>query len=407
MSTEPAAVTPAQHSDDESTLHKLGYAQVLFRGMGGFQNFAISFTIISILAGCLTSYFVAFERGGPVAVTWGWLLVGTMSTIIALSMAEIASAYPTAGGLYYWASKLGSPGWGWATGWFNLIGQIAVTAAIGYGLATFGTILLNFWFDYPNENFWIFFLYCVFLAAASIINMFRVELTALLNTVSAYWHMIGVAFIVLILIFVPDRHQSIGYVFTETVNNSGYGAVGDNFSSLAFWFVFGLGLLMSQYTITGFDASAHLAEETREASRTAAVGMYMSVVASVDLRLHPARSPSPSRSRAPRARSENIGVVVPWIWAESMSQNWAESLLFICVVAQFFCVTASVTSASRMLFAFSRDRAVPGHQFWSQVARNRVPRHAVWAIAVARRDPDGAGDLELPASATRSVRRSR
>ena len=88
--------------------------------MGGFRNFAISFTIISILAGCLTSYTIAFEHGGPVAVTWGWLLVGLMSTLIALAMAEIASAYPTAGGLYYWASKLGSPGWGWATGWFNL-----------------------------------------------------------------------------------------------------------------------------------------------------------------------------------------------------------------------------------------------------------------------------------------------
>ncbi len=133
MSTEPAAATPA-HSDDESTLHKLGYAQVLLRGMGGFENFAISFTIISILAGCLTSYYIAFGQGGPVAVTWGWLLVGLMSTIVALAMAEIASAYPTAGGLYYWASKLGSPAWGWFTGWFNLIGQIAVTAAIGYGL---------------------------------------------------------------------------------------------------------------------------------------------------------------------------------------------------------------------------------------------------------------------------------
>ena len=102
--------------------------------MGGFENFAISFTIISILAGCLTSYYIAFGQGGPVAVTWGWLLVGLMSTIVALAMAEIASAYPTAGGLYYWASKLGSPAWGWFTGWFNLIGQIAVTAAIGYGL---------------------------------------------------------------------------------------------------------------------------------------------------------------------------------------------------------------------------------------------------------------------------------
>ena len=96
-------------------------------------------------------------------------------------MAEIASAFPTAGGLYYWASKLGSPGWGWATGWFNLIGQIAVTAAIGYGLATFGTVLFDFWFDYSaHMNDWfgfsantsIFVLYAAFLIAAGIINMF-------------------------------------------------------------------------------------------------------------------------------------------------------------------------------------------------------------------------------------------
>ena len=83
MSTSAPAPGP-QLSDDERELHKLGYAQELFRAMGGFQNFAISFTIISILAGCLTSYYIAFESGGPIAVTWGWLIVGLFSTIIAL-----------------------------------------------------------------------------------------------------------------------------------------------------------------------------------------------------------------------------------------------------------------------------------------------------------------------------------
>ena len=116
--------------DDRAQLHKLGYAQELFRSMGGFQNFAISFTIISILAGCLTSYAIAFNQGGPVAITWGWLLVGFFCIIVSLAMGEIASTYPTAGGLYFWSSKLGSPAWGWFTGWFNLLGQIAVTAAI-------------------------------------------------------------------------------------------------------------------------------------------------------------------------------------------------------------------------------------------------------------------------------------
>jgi amino acid transporter len=398
MSTEEQAVRH-DHSDDESLLHRLGYAQELFRGMGGFQNFAISFTIISILAGCLTSYFVGFERGGPVAITYGWLIVGLMSTIIALAMAEIASAFPTAGGLYYWASKLGSPGWGWATGWFNLIGQIAVTAAIGYGLATFGTVLFDNWFSYSaHMNDWfgfsantsIYVLYAIFLGAAAIVNLFQVSITAMLNTVSAYWHMAGVAFIVLVLIVVPDHHQSFGYVFGETVNNSGYGNAADNFSSPSFWFVFGLGLLLSQYTITGFDASAHLAEETHQASRMAAVGMYMSVVVSVVfgwVLLLAVTFAIPSTQGA----LDNIGAVVPWIWSESMSENWSDALLFICVVAQFFCLTASVTSASRMMFAFSRDGAVPGHQLWRKVARNRVPRNAVWAIAVL------AGLLMVPA----------
>jgi amino acid transporter len=358
--------------------------------MGGFRNFAISFTIISILAGCLTSYFVAFERGGPVAVTWGWLLVGAMATIVALAMAEIASAYPTAGGLYYWASKLGTPGWGWATGWFNLIGQIAVTAAIGYGLATFATILFDYWFSYTTRmddwfgasaNASIYILYTLFLLAACLINVFDIRITSGLNMISAWWHMLGVLFIVGVLIIVPDQHQSLSYVFTETVNASGYGGGTTSWANPAMWFVFGLGLLMAQYTMTGFDASAHTAEETHKASRMAATGMWTSVFVSAVfgfILLVAVTFAIPDTQGA----LDNIGAVVPWIWAESMSQNWSEALLFICVVAQFFCVTASVTSASRMMFAFSRDRAVPGHQIWRRVSRHRVPVYSVFGVGL-------------------------
>jgi amino acid transporter len=379
MSTGPSTTGGYHTSEDEKLLHKLGYAQELFRAMGGFQNFAISFTIISILAGCLTSYFIAFNNGGPIAISWGWLLVGLMSTLVALGMAEIASAYPTAGGLYYWSSKLGSAGWGWFTGWFNLVGQIAVTAAIGYGLAIFLTALLNFWFDYPNTREWTFLTYSLVMLGAVLINMFKVSVTAFLNTISAYWHMAGVVFIVLVLIIVPDHHQSMGYVFTETINNSGF--QGSNFGNIVFWYVFGLGLLMSQYTITGFDASAHMAEETHTASRMAAVGMYMSVVVSVIfgwILLLAVTFAVPDT----QGTLDAVGNAVVYIWSTSMSQNWAEILLFICCVAQFFCLTASITSASRMMFAFSRDGAVPGHQLWRKVARNRVPQAAVWAIGV-------------------------
>ena len=388
-------------SEDEHILHKLGYAQELFRGMGGFRNFAISFTIISILAGCLTSYNIGFEHGGPMWVVFGWLLVGLMATIISLAMAEIASAYPTAGGLYYWASKLGSPGWGWATGWFNLIGQIAVTAAIGYGLALFGQALFDFWFSYTEHmNDWFgasfdastYILYAIFLTAAALINLLNIRLTSGLNMISAWWHMVGVVVIVGILIVVPDNHQSVSYVFTQTINNSGFGDGTTQFG-LAFLLVLGLGMLLPQYTITGFDASAHTAEETNNASRMAAMGMWTSVVVSVIfgwILLVAVTFAIPSNQGALDTVNA-LGLLVPWIWAESMGQNWAEALLFICVVAQFFCVTASVTSASRMMFAFSRDRAVPGHQLWRRVGKNRVPHWSVFGIWLF------AGILMIPA----------
>ncbi|GAA0924207.1 amino acid permease [Pseudonocardia zijingensis] len=370
-----AATEGAQRTDDEAILHRLGYAQVLYREMGGFSNFAISFTIISILAGCLTSYYLAFNNGGPVAVTWGWLLVGAFCILVAMAMGEIASAMPTAGALYFWASKLGGPTWGWFTGWFNLVGEIAVTAAIQYGSAIFATALLNLWFPgMGNESGTIFIVFTVIAALQLGLNLLNINVLALLNTISAWWHMVGVAVVVAVLIAVPDNHQSAAFVFGETINNSG-------FSDTAFWFVFGIGLLMSQYTITGFDASAHMSEETRGASRTAALGMIMAVVASVVfgfILLVAVTFAVPDVQGVIDAG----GDAVIYIWTEALGDTWTQFLLIIAVIAQLFCGTASVTASSRMMFAFSRDRAVPFHNIWRKVASNRAPVNAVTAICV-------------------------
>ena len=107
----PVASVPASahQKTDEEKLHELGYAQELKRRMSGFNNFAVSFTIISILSGCLTLYYYGLLHGGPPVMVWGWLGVGVVVLFAGMSMAEICSAYPTAGGLYYWSSKLGSP----------------------------------------------------------------------------------------------------------------------------------------------------------------------------------------------------------------------------------------------------------------------------------------------------------
>ena len=374
-------MSTAPHDDDARTLHRLGYAQVLYREMGGFSNFAISFTIISILAGCLTSYFIGFNDGGPVAVVWGWLLVGGFVTLVALGMGEVASAMPTAGAIYYWSSKLGSPAWGWFTGWFNLIGQIGVTAAIDYGAAVFWTALLNLWFSgIGTDTHTVFVTFSVIVALHLLLNLNGVRLLALINTVSAWWHMLGVAVIVGVLIVVPDHHQSASFVFTKTINESGFS--GHSFSSPVFWFVFGIGLLMAQYTYTGYDASAHMSEETRKASRAAALGVVMSVVMSIIFGWVLLLAVT---FAVPDVRG-TIGAGafdVTYIWQHAMSTRWAEFLLVIACVAQFFCGLASLTAASRMMFAFSRDGAVPGGRIWRKVSvRHRVPTNAVVAIAV-------------------------
>jgi amino acid transporter len=125
---EPSAGTrvttgTATISADELRLHEMGYAQELRRHMSGFSNFAVSFTIISILSGCLTLYGTGMNTGGPALITWGWPFVGLMTLLVGLAMAEVCSSYPTAGGLYYWSAKLARrnpAAWSWYTGWPNM-----------------------------------------------------------------------------------------------------------------------------------------------------------------------------------------------------------------------------------------------------------------------------------------------
>ena len=364
------------HDKDTRMLHALGYAQELSRKMSGFSNFAISFTIISILSGTLTLYGTGLNYGGPVEEAYGWPIVSVFVIIVGLGMAEIASKYPTAGGLYYWASKMGGPAWGWFTGWFNLIGQIAITAGIDYGAAVFADALLQLLWggSFHGTQHEIVVVYGVILILHALMNTFSVRLVALLNDVSVWWHVIGVLVVVAFLIFKPAHHQSFGTVFGHTVNNSG-------FSHSWLWFVLLLGLLQAQYTFTGYDASAHMSEETTNASRSAARGVIMSIVVSAVFGYILALGVT----FAIQDISKTAGAgtfAVKQVFLDSLGTHTAEVMLFITVMAQLYCGMSSITSASRMLYAFSRDGATPGHQLWRRLNGQRVPVYAVWAIAV-------------------------
>ena len=263
-------------SDDEQTLHQMGYAQELRRRMSGFSNFAVSFTIISILSGCLTLYGFGMTTGGPAVIVWGWLFVGIMTLFVGLAMAEVCSSFPTAGGLYYWSAKLAprhGPAWSWFTGWFNFLGQVAVTAGIDFGAAFFINAFGALVWGWSTAHSVTILIYAIVLLVHGLLNQFGIRLVALLNDISVWWHIIGVLLIVAVLVFVPSHHQSASFVFGHFVNDTGL-----HVSPI---YIVLIGLLLAQYTFTGYDASAHMTEETHSAARSGPRGIVMSILVSL------------------------------------------------------------------------------------------------------------------------------
>jgi amino acid transporter len=367
---------------DEQRLAELGYKQELNRTWSGFSNFAISFSIISILAGCFTTFGVGWNNGGPAAIAWGWPIIAAFILVIGLCMSELVSAFPTSGGIYWWASKLGGAKAGYYTGWLNLIGLLAIVASVAYGCATFFDLTLDTYSTSWASGYSlgrVFLIFMVVLALAALVNIFSSHLLAILNNVSVWWHVAGATAVVAILIFVPNHHASASGVFTHTVNNTGF--FGGHTSGFGFLlYVLPLSAILTQYTITGYDASAHLSEETHKAANSAAKGLWRSIfysgIGGWILLL-----------AFLFAVQDEAGVTkggggVALIFNQALTYRWAGTVLLISTAGQFFCTVACMTSTTRMLFAFSRDGAVPGGQYWSKLNSKKVPVYGVLLSAL-------------------------
>ncbi|MGW1894679.1 amino acid permease [Streptomyces sp. NPDC002004] len=372
----------APPQDEEQRLRELGYRPVLARRMGGFGNFAISFSVISILSGCMTLYGFGLNTGGPAVMLWGWAGVGLFVLLVGLALAEVTSAYPTSGALYYMADRLGGRRWGWYTGWLNLLGLLGAIAGIDYGAALFTGAFLNLrWGFHPTPGSTML-IFLVILLVHAVLNLFGVRLVSVLNSVSVWWHLAGVALIVGVLAIVPDHHRSPSFVFTEFVNNTGWS------NSL---YVAAIGLLLAQYTFSGYDASAHLSEETANASVSAAKGIVRSIWVSWIAGFALLAGLTFAIQDYPGTLNSATGVPPAQILLDALGTDGASALLLVVIVAQLFCGNAEVAAASRMVFAFSRDGALPGSSLWRKVsARTQTPVPAVWLAVVV------AGVLALP-----------
>ncbi len=343
---------------DAEQLQRMGYAQQLLRDMGGFANFALSFSIISVLTGAVTLYGLGLKYGGPLQMLVGWPLVTLLTLSIAASLAELASAYPTAGALYHWSAILGGRGPGWLTAWLNTIGQFAITAGIDYGLAEFLAAMFGWEGRRPT-----LLLFSAILITHAALNHLGVRLVARLNDLSVWVHVAGVAVLVGVLaIFAP--HQPARFLLARS------GGAYD----------FGVGLLLACWTFTGYDASAHVSEETHDPSRNAPWGMVLAVAVSGVAGYAMLIAVTLSIGDLSSALAADNPFI--FVLRGALGPILGNALVCVAMAAMWFCGLSSITSNSRMLFAFARDGGLP---FSPQIAavsdRFRSPHVAVWVSA--------------------------
>ena len=380
--------------EDVKELHSMGYAQELSRRMGAFQNFAISFSIICILAGGITAFPVAFSAAGGASIGYGWPLACLFALVVAASLGQVASAYPTAGGIYHWASMLGGKGYGWSAAWFNLAGLLFVVSSVNFGVfLLFRDLFLagvlgmdvTSWTSAGmfDTGWWIQTIFItVITVLQGLFNHYGIKLTTIVTDLNGYIIFAGSIVLTAALIFyAPSIDLGRLFTFTNFTGDAG-GAVWPT-AMQAVFFAFMLGLLQGVYTITGFDASGHTSEETRNAAREVPKGMVRSVWWSflfgyVMVCAFVLAMPSVEEG------AKQGWNAFPWMMSQSpMPQVLKDILVIVIVISNFLCALSGLTSCSRMMFAFARDGGLPGSKTLRHVnPKYRTPTHAIWWGAI-------------------------
>ena len=378
---------------DKQVLHKMGYAQELSRRMSGFSNFAISFSIICILAGGITAFPFAFSATGGGGVGIGWLVGGIFALIVSFAMGQIASSFPTAGGLYHWSSILGGRAWGWVTAWFNLLGLIFVISSVDAGVfQLFRDLVLHGIFNVDVSGagwvtgaglpgiVWLIGV-ALIIASHAALNHFGIRLTTILTDISGYLiFAVAIILTISLLVFAPvPLDFSRLWTFTNFSGDAGGGVIPQT-SSILYGFV--VGLILVTYTITGYDASAHTSEETHDAQINVPKGMWQSVFYSMIFGYLMVCSFVLAMPNVADGAAQGWNVFY-WLMAASKMPFFLRDFLYIgIVVANYLCGLACVTSCSRMMYAFARDEGLPFSKALSSVSvAHRVPTISVWVSA--------------------------
>ncbi|BAS76191.1 amino-acid permease BAT1 homolog [Oryza sativa Japonica Group] len=389
------AMDAAGADADQARLHQLGYRQELKRGLSLVSNFAFSFSIISVLTGVTTTYGTGLRYGGPVSMTLGWLVVSAFNGCVALSMAEICSAYPTSGGLYYWSAKLAGKEWAplasWVTGWFNIVGQWACTTSVDFSLAQLLQVIILLATGgangggYMASKYVVLAIYSVILILHGLINSLPIHWLSWFGQLGAFWNVAGVFALTILIPSVAKERASPEFIFTHFNTENGMGIHQKAY-------ILAVGLLMSQYSVIGYDTSAHMIEETKNADWSGPMGIITSVGLSTMfgwIYLIALTSIMTDIPYLLNPSNDAGGYAIAQALYTSFHRRYgtgagALACLGVIAVAIFLCGSACITSNSRMGYAFSRDGAMPLSRVWHRVDSREVPLNVVWlSVAVA------------------------
>ncbi|KAI8581174.1 hypothetical protein K450DRAFT_279273 [Umbelopsis ramanniana AG] len=366
---------------DEYILQTMGYKQELKRSWSLFQNFCLCFSVMSIFVGIAPLYGTALITGGPVVIIFGWVVVTCITLTVALSLAEVCSAYPTSGGLYYWSAALSEPKYrsvvSFFAGWFNLIGYLTGYASTNFGLS----MLLTSAITIATDGAWIatpisiVFVYLCVIVIQGLISTFAHRVINIMMMISMYWHLAGTLIIVIsLLLCTRNSPQSAKFVFTDFENHTGWENSG---------YVVLLGLLQSQFSMTGYDSAAHMTEETQNAQRGGPISMLLAILATFVIGLIFLLSLTFSIQDYDRVISSS-SIPIAQVFLDALGKLGAVLCLCILVGGVFFCGCSVVTSTSRLIYALSRDGALPfSKTLYKLHPKTKTPIAAVWAIAVA------------------------
>lgn len=373
--------TDKEHHEDMKVLHGMGYAQELSRSMSKFSNFAISFSIICILSGGINSFAQAISSVGGAGAGIGWIVGCVLSGMFALAMAQIASAFPTAGGLYHWGSILGNRFWGWLTAWLNLLGLITVLGAINIGTAYFFAGTFGSMFGFTGTDMQVVTFVAAITIIQAIFNHIGIKATTFLTDISGYVIFATTAVLVVAcLMFAPAIDISRLWTFTNFSGEAG-GNVFPQSDNVGYLFL--LCLLLPVYTITGYDASAHTSEETKNAAHSVPKGIIHAVFWSSTVGWVMICAITLAIPDLATAAGQGWGMF--YATMDAILPSGLKNLIYLGILfTQLLCGLATVTSASRMLFAFSRDDGMPvGSKALATVSpKFRTPVNAIWTATV-------------------------